>query len=381
MKPIKHILFLPAWYPHKFDNMWGLFVRKHAEAISLHHHISILYLHAVENQSQIEEWKEVKEDHIYTLYIYYSKPKYKIWYIIRWLRLYFKGIRHIRKQKKPDIIHVHILSRMGLVAYLNYLIYKTPYIITEHWSRYLPNVNTYKGWFRKSLTEIVVKNAKAVLPVTANLKKAMISQGLLNNNYQIIPNVVDDMFFSSIPHQSGSVKRIIHVSTFEDRSKNISGIIDAIQQLKLKRNDFNLILIGDGQDFEKMKQKSKDLQLEGHIIFTGLLNTAELVNEYEQASFMIINSRYENMPVVINEAFACGLPVLSTNVGGISEHLNIDRGILIEPEQPNKLVEQINWMLDHYKDFDSSEIRKYASNHFSMKAVAQELNNIYQSIG
>jgi glycosyltransferase involved in cell wall biosynthesis len=226
----------------------------------------------------------------------------------------------------------------------------------------------------------VVRTSKAVMPVTLNLKNAMISNGLTATKYIIVPNVVDDLFFkSNLTSSKTNLKRIIHVSTFEDRSKNISGIIDAIKTIAHHRTDFKMVFIGDGIDFERMIQKVKLLELTDRIEFTCLLEKEALVNEFEKASFLLINSNYENMPVVINEAFACGLPVLSTDVGGISEHVSLERGRLIQPRQPKQLVEQIHWMLDHYMDFNSSEIRKYAEAHFSMDAVGKQLQQIYKT--
>lgn len=373
----KHILFLPRWYPNRYDNMWGLFVKKHAEALSSKYDISVLYLHPVDGLDK-DEWIEETNNSINTLHIYYSKPKNSVSYFVKFFQTYIKGVNHIKSKKSITLIHVHILTRMGLLALLSNIKDGTPFVITEHWSRYLPSVNVYAGWLRKRLTEWVIRKSKAVMPVTQNLKEAMESHSLNHPNYQIIPNVVDDIFFKANPKtQKEGIKRIIHVSTFEDRSKNILGIIEAIHRLKNTRSDFKMVFIGDGMDFERMQTKVKQLHLEEQIKFRGLLEKEALVHEFEKASFMLINSNYENMPVVINEAFACGLPVLSTDVGGISEHLNLERGRLIEPGQPKQLVEQINWMLDHFQEFDSSKIRSYAQEHFSMEAVGRQIGEVY----
>lgn len=374
----KHILFLPRWYPNRQDPMWGLFVKKHAEAVSLLNMVSVLYLHPIDDGQDQVEIIEEKKDRIYTIYIYYPKPKNSVVYFIQFMKLYFKGLKLIQKRRKIDIIHVHILSRMGFLAWVSSFISGFPYVITEHWSRYLPSVNIYAGRLRKLITKRVVKNAKVIMPVTTNLEEAMKSHGLYNSNYEIVPNVVDDIFFNAeliIP----AVKRVIHVSTFEDKSKNISGIIEAINALSTKRKDFKMVFIGDGMDFERMKALSDKYHLNELIEFTGLLEKEALVKEYARASFMIINSNYENMPVVINEAMACGLPVLSTNVGGISEHLDSSKGVLIEANHKQQLIEQFNWMLNHYSDYDKETIRNYAECHFSSKSISRKLNNIYRS--
>ncbi|NPD44339.1 MULTISPECIES: glycosyltransferase [unclassified Lentimicrobium] len=377
----KHILFLPQWYPNRYDKMWGLFVKKHAQAANRKNTISVLYLKAIDNILTKTEIEEYLDDGIHSLYIYYPKPKNKISYLFRFLIEYKKGLSLIQKRKPIDLIHVHILTRAGLLALYSHKTQNIPFVITEHWSRYLTTVNTYKGALRKMLTKYVVKNASAVLPVTQNLQEALLSHGLNNNHYRIIPNVVDDIFFQyDFILQKEKTKSVIHVSTFENKSKNITGIIKMVKALAQKRDDFKMILIGDGIDYFMLKELSKEYKLESFIEFRGLLEKQELVDEYMKASFMLVNSNYENMPVVINEAMACGLPVLSTNVGGISEHLDSTKGILIEPKQPEQLLEQFQWMLDHLDSFEPSSIRQYAKEHFSFDAVGKQLDEVYHSI-
>jgi len=268
---------------------------------------------------------------------------------------------------------------MGFLAYMVYVMKRIPYVITEHWSRYLPRVKGFNGRFRIAFTRLVVKNARAVMPVTLNLEAAMKSYALNNRNYKVVPNVVDELFFNArLNKKTSDIKRVIHVSTFEDKSKNISGILKGIKELAKNRQDFIMVLVGDGMDYKRMELLAKELQLNNQmIVFTGLLEKESLVNEFEQADYMLINSHYENMPVVINEAFACGLPVLSTQVGGISEHLNNERGRLMPAADPKAFVNHMNWMLDHCRSFDAQQIRAYAQQHFSYKEIGESLNQIY----
>jgi len=204
--PTKHILFLPRWYPHQFDPMFGLFVKKHAEAVALKNKVSVVYVQST-NSKYFEKRQVIEEPNLYTLIFYYRHSRCKLWNALRFWHFNYKGFNFIKKHRgKPNLTHVHILTRLGLFAYLLKLGYGIPYLITEHWSRYLPIPATYHGFFRKKIGRLVCQKAKAVLPVSQNLAEAMQKHKLLNNNYIIVPNVVDDLFFQTLPPKSEAKK-------------------------------------------------------------------------------------------------------------------------------------------------------------------------------
>lgn len=382
-----HVLFLSRWYPHRYDPMPGLFVQRHAEAVALYAKVSLLYVHPDKQlKNKKHEIFETEENGVYTIKIYYRNRDYKIpvlneiikgWKYFRYNR---KGIRLIEKKKgKANLLHVNILTRLGIIAYFQKLLSGTPYIITEHWSRYLPITNTYHGKFRKRITRLLAKKAGAITAVTGNLKNAMQNHGIDNRNFVVVPNVVDTNKFIPAEKKHTGKKRIVHISCFEDRSKNISGIINVIERLSKKRDDFELILVGEGINLDQMKSLSAEKGLTDKTIrFTGLLENQTLIEVLQQADFMLMFSNYENMPVVINESFSCGIPVISSNVGGISEVINPQTGLLVEKGNEKELEEKINWMLDHHREFDSHKLREYAIKNFSYEAVGCRFFEIYE---
>jgi glycosyltransferase involved in cell wall biosynthesis len=266
------------------------------------------------------------------------------------------------------------------------MIYKwftgTPYVITEHWTRYLPHMDNFKGRLRKWMTRMAVKRASAVLPVTDNLRRAMESHGLTNANYRIIPNVVDvEMFRINDIREADGKKRFIHVSCFEDKQKNISGILRVLKNLSAKRTDWECHMVGEGIHLDRLIAYAKELGIEGrYVFFHGLKENGELAGMMAEAGFQVMFSRFENLPVVILESLACGVPVLSTDVGGIREHLHPDLGILISSENENELEEMIDHFLDHYQDFGKEKLRKYAVDHFSREVIGRQLFEVYSDV-
>ncbi|MBO5811419.1 MAG: glycosyltransferase, partial [Bacteroidales bacterium] len=264
-------------------------------------------------------------------------------------------------------------------AWIQKKLHKTPYIITEHWSRYLPG-NDFGGFLRKLFTKIVVRNAETVTTVTENLAIAMKNHELKNDKYVVLPNVVNlDMFHINKKNTDATshVPTIIHISCFEDKSKNISGLLESLKIIDDKGIDFQCKLIGEGMDLNLMKEKAKELQLINKVSFTGLLQGQALADELSSGDFLVLSSNYENMPVVILEALASGLPVVSTNVGGIKEMIDDTKGILVEPRNKEALAEAMIKMIETHKNYDANYLRNSVIEKYGYESVGRFLSKLY----
>ena len=368
------VIYLARWYPHKYDPMFGLFVQRHAEAAALYDDITAIYVHPDEHAQSTFDIECSEENGVDTIRVYYKKNG-KLTSALR----YFKACRKALKLAgKPDLIHVHVLTRMGVVAYLQKLFHGTPYIITEHWSRYLPG-NDFSGTFRKSMTKVVVRHAAMVTTVSDILAQAMQSHGLTNANYKILPNVVDFNRFKPIPHHN-EVPKIVHISCFEDKSKNISGLLEALSMMKSKGISYQAVLIGEGMDLDAMKLKAQDLNLTDRVRFTGLLQGQALVDELATGDFFVLPSHYETAGVVLVEALACGLPAVATKVGGVPEIINESNGILVPDGNTEALAEAMETCCQTYKDYDAETLRNQVLERYEKANVGKLLNEWYLSV-
>ena len=361
------VLYFSPWYPHRYDAMLGLFVRKHAEAVARHCQVCVLYLFADEKVGRYEVVDQVT-DGVREFYVYYPflnipvlRPLTKA---LGFVLAFLKGYARVKKGfGKPDVTQANVLTRCGLLSYLLKVCSGVPYLVVEHWTRYLPHKDGYRGFLRKRVSELVVRNASHVLPVSEHLAGVMRGWGLKSDHYGVVHNVVDDFFYDSgkVPAASTAKFRLLHVSCFSEREKNVCGILRVLKRLAEKRSDFTMVMVGVGPDYEMVRRYVEELHLpDGLVSFLGELPPMEVCRCFSQADAFVLFSNFENAPVVISEALATGTPVISTNVGGIPEMVDDESGCLINPGDEEALCDRMDWMIDHHADYDAERLREKA---------------------
>jgi glycosyltransferase involved in cell wall biosynthesis len=203
----------------------------------------------------------------------------------------------------------------------------------------------------------------------------MIAFGI-EGNYRVIPNVVDTSIFN-LTQADTSVVRFLHVSSLIDKHKNISGILRSWKIASDSNSSIHLSLGGDGP-IEIWKHEAIKLGIRPESIdFFGELSWQGIAQKMQESHALLMFSNYENLPCVIVEALACGLPVISTRVGGISEHISAENGILIEAGDEIGLTKAIQELANSINRYDKQALRNYAVNHFSNEAIAKAFNEIY----
>ena len=252
-----------------------------------------------------------------------------------------------------------------------------PYIITEHSSGFQNEKNTYSKKIL-NFSKKVLSKAEYIVPVSEDLRNHL-QKVYSGKNYHCVSNVVNKNIFK--PGVSITPKKqFIHVSTAYEPAKNILGIIKTIKALSLKRKDFNLQIISDGDTLAAHELARELGILNSFIVFHDTKTTEEIAKMYHGKEALILFSNFENFPCVIPEAWMSGIPVIATSVNGIPEYVNSSNGILIEPKDQKSLENAMNLILDKKKTFDSEKLRSYAIDHFSYEAIAEQYNSIYQKI-
>lgn len=381
-KSLPHILFLTKWYPNKNDVQLGIFVRKHAKAVSEYCKVSVLYVWGEYNLNSPLSIEENQNGNFSETIIFYQRNKGPFKLPVN-LYLYIKhvfiGYHHIlQKHGKLDLIHVHILIRTGLAALILKLKYKIPYIISEQWSGYITGEFQKFSWLKKILVKIIVSQAEKMTVVSEILKNNMLRLGL-KNNYVIIHNIIENIDLPK-PAQHNKVK-ILTVADLNDKIKNISGTIKAISEVYKIRQDFEFHIIGGGIDEKYLKSLAESYGLLNKvIIFHGRKPNEEVYEFFKQIDFVIINSNVETFCVAAAEALVNGKPQITTICGGPEEFVKAEHGILIEKANHKQLVEAVIYMLENYKNYNRENMHSYAKSNFSYSGVGKKFFEIYQQI-
>ena len=385
------VLFLTPWYPYRYDAMSGLFVRKHAQAVARQGvEVTVLSQCLVDEPLLNEEQFSIFNSQFSIQEKEVEGVKEVVLYTKK--RGFFAELQGIKKLWQywherygmPDVVHLNVLTKQGLLAsWLNWK-YGVPYVVMEHWSGYLPENGDYRGAMRKRMSEMILQKAKAVMPVSVRLMNAMKQCGLEHNNWQVVPNVIDDFFYSRdaihcVSKNEGKF-RFLHVSCFDNRAKNTLGIVEAVERLSRQRNDFEMIMVGTGQDifFTRCLADNYKLESRGFIKFIGEQTPQQVKEWMDTSDCFVLFSNYETAAVVLEEAVACGLPIISTPVG-IAEELQV-RGVEILPVgDVDKLVEAMSAMIDNVDKFDKEKIKAKATQ-YSFDKVGSQLVKIYKRV-
>ena len=388
------VLHLPKWYPNRYDELDGDFVERHVAAIAAHAHVQGAVLFATVARGSLARLVEAEEDFggpWPTLRYYYRAAPTGLAALDKPLKLllYFwcllRGYRRLRQHwggHRPDLVHVHVLLRTGLFAWLLRALHGIPYVVTEHWTLYLPPRAAGISGLRRTLTRAVVRRAAALHTVSHNLREALAALGAANGRTVVIPNVVDTELFYPAGGAPGPVEPVLlHVAAFNEAAKNLCGLLRAVARLRLQVHGLRLRIGGYGPDEAQVRAQAAELGLvaDGTVTFLGKLTHDEVAAEMRLAACFVLFSNVENLPCVLIEAQASGLPAVATQVGGVAELLTDSAfGQLVPAGDEAALMEALQTVLAAAPN--STLLRANAVKHFGVTAVGQAFGELYQEV-
>ncbi len=301
-------------------------------------------------------------DHSYQdLRVYYHTALYIIKSFLKLIILWLKGERF-------DVISVHFATE-AIVARLFRFFTGTPYVFI---------LEGYTAW--------EAKEAKAANSCVAISKyEAQRCQREFGFSPRVIYIGVDQKRFSP----KGEIwpgkdkicpkgqKLILAVCRLEPR-KDLSTLLSAAKILENQK--ISLAIAGTGIDEEKLKVKSKKLKLR-NCHFLGFVPDKDLPALYRAADLFVLPTLEEGFGIVLTEAMASGVPVLSNSVGAVPEVVD-KAGITIAPQKPKLLAENILKILKDGKLGEKMKEKglELVKNRYNWDKIIRQYEKVYKNI-
>ncbi|MCQ8893263.1 MAG: glycosyltransferase family 4 protein [Methanolinea sp.] len=259
--------------------------------------------------------------------------------LLFWLKIFLK-IRTI----KPEIVQAQDLS-MGIPSLMIKKVLGMPYIVWGQGSDiYLP------GRVIKITRSSILKNADAILALTEDMRKKM--KEITSHEIFVVPNGIDPELFC-IESQSIVKYNKSNIILFVGRLYPIKGIhylLMAFKEIHDIIKDAELVLVGDGQERERLEALSVQIGIQDYVRFIGKVPHTEVKKYMQQADIFVLPSLSEGLPNVILEAMACGLPIVASRVGGIPDVIEDGvNGYLVTPKRLDEIAEKIVILLQNDK--------------------------------
>lgn len=182
--------------------------------------------------------------------------------------------------------------------------------------------------------------------ISSGIEEELLRLGVSSNQIHLIYNPVD--YANIIPLSKQPIKKLVYVGRLFDESKNISGLIRALSQCNSEK--YILYIYGDGEDCIMLKELAAQFQIPVQWMGWSQHPWDEVVKN--GIDYLVFSSVYEGFPMVLLEAIARGVPVLSSNCPDGPEDMvkNGVNGYLYQYDDMNQLIQLLQYALD--KDMD-----------------------------
>lgn len=234
----------------------------------------------------------------------------------------------------------------------------------------------------KFIFDVIYKSAKGFVCVSDAIKE-QIQINYNINNVLTIKNAVDisNNETLSTDNLELNFEYILYYGRLEDKIKNISLLLDSYKISKLPSKGIKLLILGDGSDEIKLKNKVDHLNLNEYIKFQSFVSNP--FPYIKNAKFTVLTSRFEGFPMVIPESLSLGVPVISVDCkSGPNEVIkNGYNGLLVENYNEQALAEAMNSFIFDVNLYQTCrENAKKSIEKFSLENISVKWDNLIKML-
>lgn len=326
-------------------------------------------------------WLEPKE---FRALVHFKGLKDNLRLLTYVISLFFNLVKIIKKYK-INIIHAHSVIPTGLIGVIVAKIMGCPSFITAHGM----DINNFDA---KSiyghLISFSLKHCDKAIAVSGDLAETMKSLGITKDKIVILRNAVDTNRFKpfknmELRHKYGVKENelLILFVGYLDTFKGIFELVDAFYGINKENKNVKLMMVGTGLKKDEIKKKISQLGLKSYVMLIGTVPHAEIHSYYQMADVFVLPSHTEGFPLSVLEAMACKIPVLVTDVGGISEIIeNGLNGFVVVSNDEHELTNKLKIITKDKNlrnDFANKSYEIIRNSHFDMGDKIKVLKELY----
>ena len=287
-----------------------------------------------------------------------------------------------------DLLHVHYAIPHATSAYLAKQIAKNKHlkITTTLHGTDITLVGLEPSFL--PLVKFSIEESDGVTAVSRFLKEKTITNYSIEKDIEVIPNFVDTEIFKRIPEERCESKKhiaphgekiLVHTSNF----RPVKRVPDTIKIFNIVQKEIpsKLLLVGDGPDRYECERLVRELNLTENVKFLGKQDG--LVEILSASDVFLIPSQSESFGLAALEAMSCGLPVVSSSVGGLPELVKHNEcGFIAEIGDVERMAKYTIDLLTNDKKYElfSENARKRVLEKFDKSKVVPLYEEHYKSI-
>lgn len=370
------VLVVPKWYPWADRPVFGIFCREQARALAVGHDVVVLASLAVESPSFAAfELSDAVEEGLRTLRVRYRRPRFRPAAMGFQIVGMLVALRKLKRERwRPDVVHAHVYSA-GLPAVILGRLTGAKVVVTEHYTGFQRGL--IRGYDRFT-GQIAFGLADLVAPVSEDLAR-QVRAVQPRARLRVVPNTVDTEVFhprdGRLEPRTDRPPRLLTVASLTTQ-KGHAHLLEALTEVRNHRQ-VTLDLVGDGELRIELEQRVVELGLTDVVRLHYERPKQEVAELMREADLFVLPSLFENLPCVLIEAMASGLPSVATAVGGVPELLDGAGGFLCPPGDPEALAVTILRALDRLSEIDPQLLADRARRRFGYERFERTWTEIY----
>lgn len=333
--------------------------------------------------------------------LFMNEPEYSKFEESRRVKKVLVKARHYSVREQLGYLWTLRRAKLDLMHFTHFnapILYRKPSVVTIHdlTLSFFPGKKMNSAFYRMAYNTVLkaaVRNARKVIAVSENTKADLVEiAGTAPSKVEVVYEGVGEEFgprgdqeLQEDVHRKYSITRDFLLYTGVWRGhKNLVNLIRAFALLREGEEGHDLQLVITGEEdpyYPEVKRTVKELGLEHHVIYTGMVPEKELVALYQTATAYVFPSLYEGFGLPPLEAMRCGTPVVASKVSCIPEICGEASAIYFDPYDPEDISNSIRKvLLDESLQKDLRECGLKHSLKFSWEKMAQKTLEIYTDI-